>query len=112
LRQRDDESIAAFRERFEKEYDEAKAMGCNIGSQASRVFRFVFRLNDSKYGAYKERIISDRKLNGPTECKEFPKSLTQCVDAATAYSSGSDKSDPQAQFRAMYATMEKGPTSS
>ena len=41
LRQSDTETISVYRKRFEREYSEAEAMGANIGTEESQVFRFV-----------------------------------------------------------------------
>ena len=103
------ESLAQYRKRFEREYAEAKEMGAEVGTEQTRVFKFVDSISRAKYGGYVSRLMQDRALcKGDSDI--FPKSIAECCDAAVAYAKA-DRSPHEKQISVIYNTVsDKGKT--
>ena len=99
------ESLAQYRKRFEREYVEAKEMGAEVGTEQSRVFKFVDSISRAKYGGYVSRLMQDRALcKGDSDI--FPKSIAECCEAAIAYARAA-RSPHEEQISVIYNTLKK-----
>jgi len=107
LVQGEKESLLLYRKRFERAYEEAEEMGCLIGDEKDRVFKFLQSLNKTKHGAYINHIMQDRYIQGENSAT-FPQTIEQCSEAAQKFSSLNKLTVSENQLAVIYkSTKEK-----
>ena len=103
IRQRDNETLAAYKIRFKKEYREAESMGVKIQDEHEQVVTFIDGMNE-RCDAYKRRIYDDLAMHKDEAA--YPDSIDEAVQSALDLQVTGAQLMTKDDFKSMYAAMQ------